>query len=258
MAFPSTTKPTRLSTDYIFVYVVPYAVGVETAAQVLDWGTPLPNVIGHSSSEDANDKEWRHYGTGPQTELEILEYPVTLSLEASAKLGELGVFLGFDIDTTKVSLKSAASLDSKGKVHIAQAGFTSVGEPVEVEFWSAVQWTSLGSSGSAGTSVTYKGYELSGKAKDKYIMSGPLMQTIDVKVSGSGQITSSDGIIDVTVSSTIFTYTNGATIELTAIDNLEEFENWNGASFIGDPTDRTVSVVVHDENQWILAFFTNV
>lgn len=170
------TSPTRLATDFVFIYVAPLVPTTGAiASQILGtsgWGSPLPNVIGHNSSEDANDEEWRHYGTGPQTELDIIEYPVSLSLEASAEIDELGAFLGFLADETKISLAESALLSSGGKVHIAQVGYTSTGTVVEVEYWSAVQWTSLGSSASAGTSVTYKGYELSGKATQKYITDG--------------------------------------------------------------------------------------
>lgn len=174
MALPTIDAPSRLSTDFVFVYVAPWVETTgEKAEDITAWGSPLPNVIGHNSSEDANDEEWRHYGTGPQTELDILEYPVTMSLEASADLDELGAFLGFAVDATKISLKEAAStLASDGKVHVAQVGYSSDETIVEIEYWSAVQWTSLSSSGSAGTAVTYKGYELTGKATDKYITDG--------------------------------------------------------------------------------------
>lgn len=168
MALPTPLpSPTRLSTDFVFVYAAKWVTSTaEDASDITDWGDPLPNVIGHNSSEDANDEEWRHYGTGAQTELDVLEYPVSLSLEASAELDELGVFLGFAAAAANVSLASST------KVHICQVGYTAAGVVVEAEYWSAVQWTSLGSSASAGTSVTYKGYELSGKADDKYITDG--------------------------------------------------------------------------------------
>jgi len=166
MTLPVIGQPSRLSTDFIFVYASPVKPGEEDPDLVTDWGSPLTNVVGHSGGDEANDEEWRHYGTGKQTELDVIDYPVTLSLEASTNLEDLGLPMGFVPPTTKVSLKDSTP------VHIAMAGYTSDGGIVEVEYWSNVKWNNFTSGGSAGTSVAYKTYELSGNADNRYVTDG--------------------------------------------------------------------------------------